>query len=133
MSEGLSLADPVSYNPITMFKNGTGRTIWKPQSAQNVELGQGQRLVEFVRGARSRNRQKALTWRDDNISRVYFPAASARMIEPETICGREGSGDANQLTFARLITRNASRSLGLVGVEEITTSIELSLVFPLEF
>lgn len=128
MSEGLERGGvPYSYNPIVMFEIAQA-DIWKLTTALKMwHWGKEHGLVKFVRGKFPKP-PDGMTWLNDEISRVYFPAESKEgLIEPGRFAVETG--------FARLINNFLSKDVirqmklgrGLMWMKNFTTSLELAL------
>lgn len=128
MSEGLDAGGiPVSYNPITMFKLAQA-DIWKLTTALKMwNWGKENGFVSFVRGPFPKV-PEGMTWINDSISRVYFPAASGEgLIEPGRYAVEEGFGRILNNYLSRDFIRATQSGRSLLWLKNFTTSLELAL------
>jgi predicted RNA methylase len=128
MSEGIEMGGiPYSYNPVEMFKLAQA-DLWKLTTTLKVwKWAKDAGFVEFVPGPFPKV-PNGMTWLDDSIANIYFPAASGEGL----VAGGKYAVEAG---FGRLLNnylsidhiRKTKLGRGLLWIKNFTTSLELSL------
>jgi hypothetical protein len=127
MSEGIEMGGiPYSYNPVEMFKLAQA-DLWKLTTTLKAwKWAKDAGFVEFVPGPFPKV-PDGMTWLDDSIANIYFPAASGEGWSPaESMPSRQGFGRLlnNYLSIDHV--RQTKLGRGLLWIKNFTTSLELS-------
>lgn len=126
MSEGIEMGGvPFSWNPVTNFKMAQA-DIWKLTTAlQMWAWGKDNGFVRFVKGKFAKV-PDGMTWLNDAISRVYFPAPQG-VVEPGRYAAEQGFGRLLNNYLSRDFIRQAQLGRSLLWLKNSTTSLELAL------